>query len=179
MLSLESTGSRAIGSCKALLQRPFTFDEILADIERVTMQEVKALEAASWTDRRWSRSAQGAEVRLLKGSSLGRARDLPLHRPEMGALWSEGAVRALAPGRAGGVRGLGAAGRRSRHALDRIRQRARVDAARIEEIEGRVRHVGAFPPTWKARSARLPLRRGAPSSVVDTAAALARGPPTG
>jgi predicted Zn-dependent peptidase len=45
MLSLESTGSRMTRIAKQELyfQRPFTFDEILADIERVTMQEVKAL----------------------------------------------------------------------------------------------------------------------------------------
>jgi predicted Zn-dependent peptidase len=45
MLSLESTGSRMTRIAKQELyfQRPFTFDEILADIERVTMQDVKAL----------------------------------------------------------------------------------------------------------------------------------------
>ncbi len=45
MLSLESTGSRMTRIAKQELyfQRPFTFDEILADIERVTVQEVKAL----------------------------------------------------------------------------------------------------------------------------------------
>jgi predicted Zn-dependent peptidase len=45
MLSLESTGSRMTRIAKQELyfQRPFTFDEILADIERVTVGEVKAL----------------------------------------------------------------------------------------------------------------------------------------
>jgi predicted Zn-dependent peptidase len=45
MLSLESTGSRMTRIAKQELyfQRPFTFDEILGDIERVTMQDVKAL----------------------------------------------------------------------------------------------------------------------------------------
>jgi predicted Zn-dependent peptidase len=45
MLSLESTGSRMTRIAKQELyfQRPFTFDEILADIERVTVEEVKAL----------------------------------------------------------------------------------------------------------------------------------------
>ena len=45
MLSLESTGSRMTRIAKQELyfQRPFTFDEILADIERVTVQELKAL----------------------------------------------------------------------------------------------------------------------------------------
>ena len=45
MLSLESTGSRMTRIAKQELyfQRPFTFNEILADIERVTMQDVKAL----------------------------------------------------------------------------------------------------------------------------------------
>jgi predicted Zn-dependent peptidase len=45
MLSLESTGSRMTRIAKQELyfQRPFTFDEILGDIERVTKQDVKAL----------------------------------------------------------------------------------------------------------------------------------------
>jgi predicted Zn-dependent peptidase len=45
MLSLESTGSRMTRIAKQELyfQRPFTFDEILGDIERVTMQDVRAL----------------------------------------------------------------------------------------------------------------------------------------
>jgi predicted Zn-dependent peptidase len=45
MLSLESTGSRMTRIAKQELyfRRPFTFDEILADIERVTVAEVRAL----------------------------------------------------------------------------------------------------------------------------------------
>jgi predicted Zn-dependent peptidase len=45
MLSLESTGSRMTRIAKQELyfQRPFTFDEILADIERVTARDVKDL----------------------------------------------------------------------------------------------------------------------------------------
>src|SRR5262245_33690246 len=45
MLSLESTGSRMTRIAKQELyhRRPFTFDEILADIERVTVADVKAL----------------------------------------------------------------------------------------------------------------------------------------
>jgi predicted Zn-dependent peptidase len=45
MLSLESTGSRMTRIAKQELyfRRPFTLDEILADIERVTVQDVKAL----------------------------------------------------------------------------------------------------------------------------------------
>ncbi len=45
MLSLESTGSRMTRIAKQELyfRRSYTFDEILADIERVTMQDVKVL----------------------------------------------------------------------------------------------------------------------------------------
>ena len=45
MLSLESTGSRMTRIAKQELyfRRSFTFDEILADIERVTVQDVKVL----------------------------------------------------------------------------------------------------------------------------------------
>ena len=62
-------------------------------------------------------------------------------RPEMGALWSEGAKYArwlrveLAVCEAWARRGVVPA-----DALDRIRQRAQFDVARIEEIESRVRH---------------------------------------
>jgi predicted Zn-dependent peptidase len=45
MLSLESTGSRMTRIAKQELyfRRSYTFDEILADIERVTVQDVKVL----------------------------------------------------------------------------------------------------------------------------------------
>jgi predicted Zn-dependent peptidase len=45
MLSLESTGSRMTRIAKQELyfRRPFTFDEILADLERVTVKDVKDL----------------------------------------------------------------------------------------------------------------------------------------
>ena len=45
MLSLESTGSRMtrIAKHELYFRRSYTFDEILADIERVTVQAVKAL----------------------------------------------------------------------------------------------------------------------------------------
>jgi predicted Zn-dependent peptidase len=71
MLSLESTGSRMTRIAKQELyfQRPFTFDEILADIERVTMQEVKAL-GERLLDGPLSLVALGpksAEVRLPEG----------------------------------------------------------------------------------------------------------------
>ena len=62
-------------------------------------------------------------------------------RPEMGALWSDDAKYArwlrveLAVCEAWGRRGVVPP-----DALDRIRQRARVDAARIAEIEARVHH---------------------------------------
>jgi predicted Zn-dependent peptidase len=47
MLSLESTGSRMtrIAKQELYLRRSFTFDEILADIERVTVEDVRALGA--------------------------------------------------------------------------------------------------------------------------------------
>jgi len=71
MLSLESTGSRMTRIAKQELyfQRPFTFDEILADIERVTMQEVKTL-GERLLDGPLSLVALGpksAEVRLPEG----------------------------------------------------------------------------------------------------------------
>ena len=45
MLSLESTGSRMTRIAKQELyfRRPFTFDEILADLERVTVRDLRAL----------------------------------------------------------------------------------------------------------------------------------------
>jgi predicted Zn-dependent peptidase len=45
MLSLESTGSRMTRIAKQELyfRRPFTFDEILADLERVTVKDLRAL----------------------------------------------------------------------------------------------------------------------------------------
>ena len=99
-------------------------------------------------------------------------------RPEMGALWSEDAKYArwlrveLAVCEAWARRGVVPA-----DALDRIRQRARVDAARIEEIEGRVRHdviafltdlEGSIGPD--SRFVHVGLTS---SDVVDTALALA------
>jgi predicted Zn-dependent peptidase len=71
MLSLESTGSRMTRIAKQELyfQRPFTFDEILADIERVTVEEVKAL-GERLLDGQLSLVALGPkspEVRLPEG----------------------------------------------------------------------------------------------------------------
>jgi predicted Zn-dependent peptidase len=71
MLSLESTGSRMTRIAKQELYfgRSFTFDEILADIERVTMGELGSL-----TERLLSEplslvalGPKGAEVRLPEG----------------------------------------------------------------------------------------------------------------
>jgi adenylosuccinate lyase len=99
-------------------------------------------------------------------------------RPEMGALWSEDAKYArwlrveLAVCEAWARRGV-----LPTDALDRIRQRARVDAARIEEIESRVRHdVIAFLTDLEgsigtdSRFVHVGLTS---SDVVDTALALA------
>jgi adenylosuccinate lyase len=99
-------------------------------------------------------------------------------RPEMGALWSDGARYArwlrveLAVCEAWGRRGVVPP-----DALDRIRQRARVDAARIAEIEARVHHdVIAFLADLEgsigadSRFVHVGLTS---SDVVDTALALA------
>ena len=143
MLSLESTGSRMTRIAKQELyfQRPFTFDEILADIERVTVRGREGpRRSASSTGRcRWSRSARRARTSgSPRGFGSRRAPVIPRYtRPEMGALWGEDAKYArwlrveLAVCEAWARRGVVPA-----DALDRIRERARVDAGRIDGDRG-------------------------------------------
>jgi predicted Zn-dependent peptidase len=71
MLSLESTGSRMTRIAKQELyfRRPFTFDEILADLERVTVKDVKALGERLLSEplSLVALGPKGPEVRLPEG----------------------------------------------------------------------------------------------------------------
>ena len=155
MLSLESTGSRMTRIAKQELYfgQSFTLDQILADIERVTLADLESPGRSGCSSEPLSLVAlgpKGPEVRLPDGIRALRRTSpmIPRYtRPEMGALWSDGrAVRAAGSASSWRCARPGPAAASSRRRARRIRQRARVDAARIADDRG------AGPP----RRHRLP-----------------------